>query len=646
MPNFGYIRVGAAVPKVKVGDVDFNTEQIIRTAKEAEQKGVEVLVFPELSITSYTAGDLFHQQLLINKALDGLGKIVKETQKLNIIILVGLPLACDNKIFNVAAIIKKGKILGFVPKTYIPNYKEFYEARWFSPAKDLISKEIEILGQKVPVGKDLIFELENWPEVKIGIEICEDLWIPIPPSSYQALFGANLIFNLSASNEIVGKANYRRGLVASQSAKTFSGYIYTSCGSGESSMDVVFSGHAIISENGAILNELRFSRENSLIISDMDMEHIISERNKITSFSKVADREGSSFRIVKTPYIKKTMAQLQREIAAHPFLPTSLASRDETSKEIFLIQSTGLAKRIENSGIDKLVIGISGGLDSTLALLVSIKTLALLNKSPKNIYAFSMPGFGTSNRTKSNALKLCEALGVNFEEIDITRTVTSHFSDINQNIEKQDVTYENSQARYRTMILMDKANQLKGLVVGTGDLSEIALGWCTFNGDHISNYNVNAGVPKTLIKYLIDWVAKNEVKNPVTKILKDIINTPISPELLKIRNSKKDTEHKTEDLIGPYELHDFFLYHFLRWGSRPSKILFMAKQVKFDFKYTDQEILKWLKLFLQRFFRNQWKRSVMSDGPKVGSVALSPRGDWRMPSDSEMVDWINDLKNY
>ncbi|MBI2064693.1 MAG: NAD(+) synthase [Candidatus Yanofskybacteria bacterium] len=642
--NHGFIRVAAAVPKMKVGDIDYNVAQILEFAKKASDKGSSITVFPELSITGYTMGDLFHQQLVIEKSKEALNRIAKSSRNLKSLILVGLPIAFEGKLFNSAAIISKGKILGLVPKTHIPNYKEFYEERWFASGYDLYDKEVEISAHMVPIGTDLLFRIKNSPEIVLGVEICEDLWVPIPPSSFQTVRGATIIANLSASNDLIAKADYRKNLVAQQSARGICGYIYTSCGVHESTTDVVFGGHAIIAENGSILAESkRFQLDGELVLSEIDIQHLISDRERTSSFNGSVDKaEKKNFRFIDFDLNIPPPQILNRYIDSTPFVPSNPTEKDKRAEEIFSIQAIGLVKRLNQSGIKRIVLGLSGGLDSTLALLVAVKAFKLLNLPLKNIYAYTMPGFGTTKRTKSNAVKLAEALGTTLEEIDITKGAYGHLKEIGHDGKNQDLTFQNVQARYRTLILMDKANFIGGLVLGTGDLSEIALGWCTFNGDQISHYNVNASIPKTLVKHLVNWVSEQKDFKEAHKILTDIIDTPISPELIK--NKGNEISQKTEELIGPYELHDFFLYHFIRWNSSPAKILFLANKV-FAKKYKPDIIKKWLIVFVTRFFQNQWKRSVMPDGPKVGSVALSPRGDWRMPSDAEAKLWLKELRD-
>ncbi len=640
--NFGFVRVAAAVPSLTVGNVTQNVKTLIAFATEAAKSDTQIVVFPELSITGYTAADLFHQEILLRKAKDALGTVQTFSKKTPGIFIVGLPLLVDGKLFNVASVVSHGTIWGFVPKTYIPGYKEFYEERWFSSAHDLTTREIKINGAIIPIGADLLFRLSGIENAILGIEICEDLWTPNPPSSFQSLRGATIVANLSASNELIGKAEYRRQLVVQQSARAICGYVYASCGVHESTTDVVFSGHALIAENGVLLNETkRFVRDGEMVISDIDTLNLSADRMRITSFAESARTSSvCDGRIIDISTKSALVKSLLRHVDRNPFVPKAAEERKKRSEEIFAIQTAGLARRLEHARIDRVVIGVSGGLDSTLALLVAARTCDLLSLPRKNIIAVTMPGFATTKRTKSNAVKLAQSLGVTLETVDITKGTRQHLADIGHDGKNQDVTFENTQARYRTMILMNKANQKRAVVIGTGDLSEIALGWNTFNGDHISHYNVNAGIPKTLIRYLIEWVKDQKEFKNAEETLHDILETPISPELTRTHSSA--ITQKTEEIIGPYELHDFFLYHFVRWGSRPKKILFLAEQAFRD-TYNRQTIQKWLKVFLSRFFENQWKRSVMPDGPKVGSVSLSPRGDWRMPSDADAQLWLKDL---
>ncbi|MFA6158375.1 MAG: NAD(+) synthase [Candidatus Paceibacterota bacterium] len=639
----GFVRVAAVVPKLKVADTEWNAREILALSKKAAREGSAIIVFPELCITGYSIGDLFHQRLLLDKALVALKSIRDGSAQIPATIVVGLPLIIDTMIFNVGAVISGGKILGLVPKTSIPGYKEFYEERWFSSSRDLTSREIELFGETVPVGTDLLFRSRENAQCVLALEICEDLWTPLPPSSFHTVAGATIVANLSASNELVGKAEYRRSLVANQSARTVSGYVYASSGVHESTTDVVFGGHAMIAENGMMLSETkRFNRESEIIVSEIDIENCVLDRIKTTSFGESNQELGCrEYRTIETNITMGLKdGNLRRNMSRSPFLSSSAETKRRVTEEIFSIQVAGLAKRIEYSGIDKIVLGLSGGLDSTLALLVAMRTFEKLGLPLKDIRAFTMPGFGTTDRTKSNAYKLAEAAGISLEEISIAPGSTQQFKDIAHDGETQDITYENVQARYRTMILMNKANQLGGMVLGTGDLSEIALGWCTFSGDHLSHYNVNAGVPKTLVRHVVEHVVESEKNKAFADTLRDVLDTPVSPELKKTGSK---ISQKTEDIIGPYELHDFFLYHFVRWATNPRKIAFLAAQA-FGKDYSENEIKKWLRTFINRFFRNQWKRSVMPDGPKVGSVALSPRGDWRMPSDAEVNLWIKELE--
>ena len=627
---YGFIRVASATHKMRVADIDYNTEEIIKIVKEAQKKDVAIAVFPELSITGYTCKDLFFQNALHQKVLKAIEEIKNKTKELNIIFIIGAPLWHKNRLYNCALILQRGEILGAVPKSFLPEHKEFYEKRWFTEGRDIKNETIEINREKIPFGVDLIFN----KEAPFGVEICEDLWTTIPPSSYQAINGAIMHFNLSASDEIVGKHEYREALVSQQSARNISAYIYSSSGVFESTTDVVYSGDLLIAENGVILKKgERFKRDSQLITADIDIEYLKYYRKIETSYE---DNKPKEVRVIETKELNQ-IKTLKRFIDPHPFVPKNKAKREQRCKEIFSIQTAGLAKRIEHIGEPKIVLGISGGLDSTLALLVADKTMKLLKRDSKDIIAVTMPGFGTTSRTHKNAVNLCKKLKVTFKEIPIKEAVLQHFKDIGQDPKICDVTYENAQARERTQILFDLANKENGIVLGTGDLSEIALGFATYGGDHLSMYNVNASIPKTLIRYVIEWVAESNEK--IRNILKDIINTPVSPELLPEKNDK--ISQKTEEIIGPYELHDFFLFHMIKYGAEPKKILFLAKHA---FKnYDEKTILKWLKVFIKRFFINQFKRSCSPDGPKVGSISLSPRGDWKMPSDASMRVWMEDL---
>lgn len=638
--NYGFVRVAAAIPRIKVADCSFNAENIINLIKKAESQDIQFIVFPELSLTAYTCGDLFHQRVLLDESIVQLNHILKSTKKTGMISMIGMPLYHDNQLFNCGVVIQGERILGVVPKTYIPGYSEFYEGRWFASGVKSINDSIMLCGQSVPFGVDLLFEASNSSGVCFGLEICEDLWVPVPPSSYQAISGATLLFNLSASNEVVGKYEYRRELVKQQSAKCFASYVYASSGIHESTTDLVFGGHGIIAEYGGVLAESeRFKDTEQLIYSDVDIQKLTSDRHKNTSFMGVIPHQ----RYRKIPFELKQIQHtiLKRYIDPHPFVPSDIQARDKRCSEIFAIQTSGLSKRFQHTGAECAVIGISGGLDSTLALLVTAKAFDSLGISRKNILAITMPGFGTTNVTYTNALQLMKSMGVHIQEIDIKASCIQHFEDIGHDAAVHDVTYENVQARERTQILMDMANKKKGLVIGTGDLSELALGWCTYNGDHMSMYAVNSGIPKTLVKFLVQWVADYVVEKSTSEVLRSILNTPISPELLPPDPSGK-IQQKTEDIVGPYELHDFFLYHMVRYGAPPLKILFLADRV-FKDKYPHEEIKKWLKMFYKRFFSQQFKRSCLPDGPKVGTISLSPRGDWRMPSDAEAAVWLKDL---
>lgn len=634
----GFVRVGAIVPKLKVADTEFNCNEIIKQIEIASNNKIQIAVFPELCITGYTCQDLFEQDILLEEAEKSLDKILEYTNNLDIICIIGMPIKAENQLFNTAVVIQKGRILGIVPKTFIPNYSEFYEKRWFTSSKNANNKEIEILGQKVPFGIDLLFKDKANNEICFGIEICEDVWAVEPPSNKLALLGANIIFNLSASNEVIGKKEYRKELVKMQSAKTISGYVYCSSGVNESTSDVVFSGESMIFENGSCLaNNQRFDFESNMIFTEIDTKRLANDRRKNTSFmGNPVDLEYREIEI----NIPDNIESLTREYSKTPFVPEDKKKISEICEEILNIQSYGLAKRLLHTNINKTVIGISGGLDSTLAFLVIIKAYEILNLPKENIIAITMPGFGTTSRTHNNSMKLINEYGATFREINITKSSLQHFEDIGHDKNIKDVTYENAQARERTKILMDVANKENGLVIGTGDLSELALGWCTYNGDHMSMYAVNTSIPKTLVKYIIKWVAGNS-KEECKNIINDILDTPISPELLP-PDEKGNIEQKTEEQVGPYILHDFFLYHFLRYGAEPKKIYILAcKTFKQDFK--EEEIKYWLQVFIKRFFTQQFKRNCMPDGPKVGTVSLSPRGDLRMPSDVNYNIWLKNL---
>ena len=634
----GFVRVGAVVPKLKVADTEFNCNEIIKQIEVASNNKIQIIVFPELCVTGYTCQDLFEQDTLLEEAEKALNKILDYTNNLDIICIIGMPIKAENQLFNTAVVIQKGKILGIVPKTFIPNYGEFYEKRWFASSKNANKKEIEILDQKVPFGIDLLFKDKENNEICFGIEICEDIWAVEPPSNKLALLGANIIFNLSASNEVIGKKEYRRELVKMQSAKTISGYVYCSSGVNESTSDVVFSGESMIFENGSCLtNNQRFDFESNMIFTEIDTKRLANDRRKNISF--MGNPVDLEYREIKIN-IPDNIENLTREYSKTTFVPDDKKKISEICEEILNIQSYGLAKRLLHTNINKTIIGISGGLDSALAFLVIIKAYEVLNLPKENIIAITMPGFGTTSRTHKNSIKLINEYGATFREINITKSSLQHFEDIGHDKKMKDITYENAQARERTKILMDIANEENGIVVGTGDLSELALGWCTYNGDHMSMYSVNASIPKTLVEYIIKWVADNS-KEEYKNIINDILDTPISPELLPT-DENGNIEQKTEEQVGPYILHDFFLYHFLRYGAEPKKIYILAcKTFKNDFKKED--IKHWLQVFIKRFFTQQFKRNCMPDGPKVGTVSLSPRGDLRMPSDASYYIWLNNF---
>ena len=643
---YGYVRVGAAVPRLKLADCTYNKEQIVTMAKEAAVKGIRVLTFPELCITGYTCADLFMQRPLLVAAEKTIKAIASETADLNVFIVVGAPVPLDSQAFNCAVAIYKGEILGMVPKTHLPNYSEFAEERWFSSADDILVDRIRYAGQEVPIGSDLLFAAAGIPDLKIGIEICEDLWVPIPPSSYQALYGATLLLNLSASNELSGKAHYRRRMVAQHSSSCMASYVYVSAGIGESTQDAVFGGHSMICENGEIFAETeRFAQNNQLIYADIDLDILTNERRRHTTFLSHLQKAEMHrmYRLITFDMEEpESLEHWSRPLTSAPFHPAA-DEVDEHCKDIFSIQTAGLARRMEHTHSDSLVIGISGGLDSTLALLVCVKACDFLGIDRSHVLGVTMPGFGTTDRTYQNALTLMKSLGITMKEIPIRDAVTQHFKDIEHDMSLHNVTYENAQARERTQILMDLANKHNGLVVGTGDLSELALGWATYNGDHMSMYGVNGGIPKTLIRVLVNWVATNgEVDAAASAALLDVLDTPISPELLP-PDASGNINQKTEDLVGPYELHDFFLYHILHNAYRPAKVLWLAEKA-FVGEYDRETLLKWLKNFYRRFFIQQFKRSCLPDGPKVGEISLSPRGDWRMPTDAFSRVWMDEVE--
>ena len=630
MKEYGYIKVGAFVNKLHLGNPKENAKEIIKGITEGIKKEVAILLTPELSLTGYTCGDMFLQDKLLKESLNALEEIKETTKDKDIIVLVGIPLEIDNELYNCATVLENGKILGVIPKTFIPNYNEFYEARWFSSSKNLKRNKINLLGEEVPVSTNLLFR-EN--EICFAVEICEDLWTVNPPSNSHAQAGANIIFNLSSSNEGIGKHEYRKNLVSMQSAKTISAYVYASSGPGESSSDILFGGASMIYENGSLLTEnKRFTFENNLITADIDIKKLQNDRLKNKSYMANAKLE----EYLTIPVILKDSKKLERVYKEYPFVPSNILERKKRSEEILDIASTALARRLMTLNYPKCVIGMSGGLDSTLAFLIIIRALKKLNRDATDILGITMPGFGTTSRTYDNACNLVKEYGGVLKEISIKEACLIHLKDIGLDENDRSVAYENAQARERTQILMDVANKENGIVIGTGDLSELALGWCTYNGDHMSMYAVNSSIPKTLVRYLVEYV-KEEETGKKKEILEDILNTPISPELLppdKLGNMLQ----KTESTIGPYVLHDFFLYHFLRYGAEPKKLLYIAINT-FKDTFTKEEIKKWLKVFLNRFFTQQFKRNCIPDGVKVGSISLSPRGDLRMPSDMDKTIW-------
>ena len=638
--NYGFVKVAAAVPLVQVADCFYNIDKIEGLMRQASEKGVQIIAFPELSVTGYTCLDLFAQQTLLDGAEEALLQLVSNTADLDILTIVGVPLRTENRLINAAVVFQKGAIRGVVPKTYLPNYKEFQEQRWFTSVTELRESTISIGEEEYPMGSHLLFRSGR---LTAGIEICEDLWVPVPPSSLLAMEGANIIFNLSASNELIGKHAYLRSLICQQSARCMAGYVYASSGFGESSTDLVFAGNGIIAENGNLLTESpRFTMEEQLVISEIDIETLQNDRQVNTSFMYgTSGLPKEKAQVVDFQVRIPDGFSLTRPVDPHPFTPSGEALK-ERCEEIFHIQVAGLAKRLVHAHAQTAVVGISGGLDSTLALLVTVMTFDALKMPRGQIIGITMPGFGTTDRTYTNACDLIRSLGVTLKEIPIKEACLQHFRDIDHDPSVHDVTYENSQARERTQLLMDVANQKNGLVIGTGDLSELALGWATYNGDHMSMYGVNGSIPKTLVKYLVEWVANHKVDDASRLTLLDIVDTPISPELIPA-DENGNIKQKTEDLVGPYELHDFFLYHFLRFGSHPSKIYFLAQKA-FAGIYDNATVKKWLYTFFRRFFQQQFKRSCLPDGPKVGSVSLSPRGDWRMPSDAVSRLWLEEIE--
>ena len=649
----GFIKVAACTPEIQVADVDFNVDKIISQLEKCREEGVKVAVFPELCITGYTCQDLFFQNALLDKSMEGVVKIAKTTTDSDMLVAVGVPVRANGKLYNCAAVIQDGEVRAFVPKTHLPNYNEFYEARHFAPYRgECAAIDLREYGQLefIPPMEQTVFVCEEIPELVVGFELCEDLWVADPVSNYLAKAGATLICNLSASDEVIGKDSYRRQLVSNQSARLVAGYIYCSAGDGESTQDMVFSGHNIIAENGSILAESRLF-ENGITISEIDFKKLAFERRKISTYPASAEWDYSSkdsgfldMDNISRERFSLEMGEtaLTRKFAKTPFIPSNQAERNERCHLILQMQSHGLMKRIAHTHSKTVVIGISGGLDSTLALLVCVMAMDLLKRPHTDIVAVTMPCFGTTKRTRSNAEILCDALGVTFREVDISKAVLQHFEDIGHDYNDHSVVFENGQARERTKVLMNIANQVSGMVVGTGDLSELALGWATYNGDHMSMYGVNASIPKTLVRHIVQYYGDTCTSDTLRDVLYDILDTPVSPELLPTDESGTEMTQKTEDLVGPYELHDFFLYYGIRWGFEPSKVKRLAKYA-FEGDYPDEVIDKWLKTFYRRFFSQQFKRSCLPDGAKIGSVTLSPRGDWRMPSDAVAKLWLEDI---
>ena len=631
----GFIKVAAGTPRIKVADCDHNAGQIIALMEEAAAQGVKVLALPELCVTGYTCGDLFLQETLLRGAEDALARILEETSALDMLTAVGLPVRGQNELYNCAAVISKGRILGLVPKNHIPNYGEFYEARWFTSGEGMDSS-VTLCGQYPDLYSRQLFVCEEMPNLTVGVELCEDLWAVAPPSTHLAALGATVILNLSASNEAAGKSAYRRQLVAGQSARLVCGYVYADAGEGESTTDLVFAGHNMIAENGTLLAEKRF--DTGLTVSEIDVDRLAFERRKMNTYDTLTTNW------VRTAFSLCTEeTELTRPVGKNPFVPADTGDRRERCEEIFTIAALGLKKRLEHTGAACAVVGLSGGLDSTLALLIAARAFDMLGRPRREILAVTMPCFGTTSRTKSNAQVLAERIGAEFRTVDIGEAVRVHFRDIGQSMDDLSVTFENGQARERTQVLMDLANQRGGLVIGTGDLSELALGWATYNGDHMSMYGVNGSIPKTLVRHLTDYAAgEAERRDPeLAAVLRDILDTPVSPELLPPKEG--EIAQRTEDLVGPYELHDFFLYYAVRWGFSPRKVFRLALYA-LEEDHDRETILKWLKNFYRRFFTQQFKRSCLPDGPKVGSLALSPRGDWRMPSDAAYALWMQELE--
>ena len=641
---YGFLRVGAAAPRLRVADPDYNAARMLEMVAEARAGGCQVLVFPELSLTGYTSGDLFFSlTTLVAGAERALATLLRDTASHAMVVAVGLPVFVDGRLFNAAAVAQAGRLLGIVPKSFLPGYREYYEERWFSSAREAVSDSARLCGARVPFGADLLFTLEDEPGVTLGVEICEDLWSPIPPSSRHAIAGATVLLNLSASNDIVAKAEYRRELVRQQSGRTLSAYVYANCGVHESTTDVVFSGQTLVAENAVLLGEgERFRRDSTLLLCDVDTERLLGERARQTSFADaVHPLELRHRRVALQPIPPPAPLRLLRAPDPLPFVPRDPRTLDERCREVIAIQTAGLAKRLEHTGLRRAVLGLSGGLDSTLALLVGVRAFDVLGLPRAGLLAVTMPGFGTTGRTLGNARALAAALGVELREIDIRAACEQHIRDIGLDpSDRSSATYQNLQARERTQVLMDLANLVGGLGIGTGDLSELALGFCTFAGDHMSMYNVNASVPKTLVRRLVEWVSA-QAPTAEAEVLRSVLDTPVSPELVPPRADGAIAQ-VTEDLLGPYELHDFSLHAFLRLGAGPAKTLFLAEQA-FEGRYARAELGRVLRVFVERFFDQQFKRSVMPDGPKVGSVSLSPRGDWRMPSDASKAAWLREL---
>lgn len=631
----GFVKVAAATPDIRVADVEFNTQNIINTMEEAQKNGAKILVFPELCVTGYTCSDLFDHSVLLKASRKALLEIAENTNDKDMLVFIGAPLEVNGKLYNVAAAMNQGEIIGFTTKTFLPNYGEFYEMRQFTPGPQTV-REITFEGKKIPFGPQILFQAEGMKELVVAAEICEDVWSPVPPSIQAALEGATVIVNCSASDETIGKDTYRRALISGQSARLISGYIYANAGEGESTTDLVFGGHNIIAENGTVLKES--SRYvNEIIYSELDLQRITGERRKNTTFQPLDEET-----LVRVPFtVEETKTFLTRTFPKKPFVPSDEQTRAQRCEEILTIQAMGLKKRLAHTNARTAVVGISGGLDSTLALLVTARAFDMLGRDKKDIIAVTMPCFGTTDRTYQNACEMSKKVGATLIEVPIADAVNVHFRDIGHDPEDHSVTYENCQARERTQVLMDIANKTWGMVIGTGDLSELALGWATYNGDHMSMYGVNASVPKTLVRHLVKYAADDTKDEALKNVLYDVLDTPVSPELLPPKDG--DIAQKTEDLVGPYELHDFFLYFMLRFGYEPSKI-FRIACMTFDGEYDKETIFKWLETFCRRFFSQQFKRSCLPDGPKVGTVALSPRGDWRMPSDACVAVWMKDLE--